>query len=334
MEKNKQHMTSIGGQAVIEGVMMRGPSKTAIAIRKPDGDIDIDIKQNSSLVARWKLAKIPIIRGVVAFFDSIITGVKATMHSAEFMDIEDDEDVKPSKFDEFLEKHFGDNMMNIIMWISVCLSLVLGIGLFMLLPTIIAGGIKNIFLNTTFKIFPEGFVTAVSPVFTNHIVLNLIESVTRIVIFLLYMLLVSKLKDMQRVFEYHGAEHKTIACYEAGEELTVENAKKFTRFHPRCGTSFLLIVMVISILFFSFLTWNNVWMRMGLRLLLLPVVAGLSYEIIKFAGRSTSKCVSFLTKPGLWLQKLTTREPDGRQLEVAIESLKAVMPESGEDDRW
>lgn len=335
-DKRLQHMTSIGGQAVLEGVMMRGPSKSAIAVRKSDGEIDIETKNNSSLVAKLKLTKIPILRGVVAFFDSLIVGVSATMHSAEFIDLEEEEDenAKPSKFDAFIEKHFGDNMLTIVMWVSVCLSLVIGIGLFMLLPTVIAGGIKSIFINETFIKFPEAFTAAVTPVMTNHIVLNLLEAVTRIAIFILYMVLVSKLKDMQRVFEYHGAEHKSIACYEAGAELTPENAKTFTRFHPRCGTSFLLIVMVVSILFFSFLTWDNVWMRMGLRLLLLPVVAGLSYEIIKFAGRSKSGCVAWLTKPGLWLQRLTTREPDESQLEVAIASLKAVLPRDGEDDRW
>ena len=334
MSENKQHMTSIGGQAVLEGVMMRGPSKNAIAVRKPDGEIDIEVKQNNSLVAKLRLAKIPIIRGVVSFFDSLIIGVSATMHSAEFIDLEGEEDEKPSKFDAFIEKHFGDKMLDIIMWISIALSLVLGVGLFMLLPTAVAGWIKSLFLNETFIKFPISFADAVAPIINNHIVLNLLEAFTRIVIFVLYMLLVSQMKDMQRVFEYHGAEHKTIACYEAGEELTAENAAKHSRFHPRCGTSFLLIVMVVSILFFSFLTWDNVWTRMGTRLLLLPVVAGISYEIIRFAGRSKSKCVAFLTKPGLWLQKLTTREPDAAQLEVAIASLKAVMPENGEDDRW
>lgn len=334
MSEKKEHMTSIGGQAVLEGVMMRGPSKSAIAIRKSDGEIDIETKPNSSLVAKLRLTRIPIVRGVVAFFDSIIVGVSATMHSAEFIDLEEDEETEPSKFDAFMERHFGDKMLSIVMWVSVCLSLVIGIGLFMLLPTVIAGGIKSLFLNETFLQFPEAFAAAVNPVMTNHIVLNLIEAVTRLLIFLLYMLLVSKMKDMQRVFEYHGAEHKTIACYEAGAELTPENAKQYTRFHPRCGTSFLLIVMVVSILFFSFLTWDNVWMRMGLRLLLLPVVAGLSYELIKFAGRSKNGCVAALTKPGLWLQRLTTREPDESQLEVAIASLKAVLPENGEDDRW
>lgn len=334
MGADKQHMTSIGGQAVIEGVMMKGPAKSAIAIRKPDGEIDIDIKDNSSLVAKLKLTKIPIIRGVVAFFDSMITGVRATMYSAEFIDLEDEEEEQTSKVDEFLEKHFGDKLINVVMWVSVVLALVLGIGLFMLLPTIIAGGIRSIFTNETFIQLPEAVAEAIKPAMTSNVLMNLIESVTRMVIFLVYMLLVSKMKDMQRVFEYHGAEHKTIACYEAGAELTAENARKYTRFHPRCGTSFLLIVMIVSILFFSFLTWDNVWMRMGLRLLLLPIVAGLSYEIIKFAGRSRSKCVAWLTKPGLWMQRLTTREPDDSQLEVAIASLKAVLPQDGEDDRW
>lgn len=333
MSENK-HMTSIGGQAVIEGVMMRGPSKSAIAIRKSDGEIDIDIKNNSSLVAKLKLTQIPIIRGVVAFFDSLITGVGATMHSAEFIDLEEESEPSESKFDKFIEKHFGDKALNIVLWFSVALSLVIGVGLFMLLPTAIAGGVKSILLNETFIKFPAAFVSSIEPFMTNHIVLNLLEASARMLIFVLYMVLVSKLKDMQRVFEYHGAEHKTIACYEAGEELTVENAKKHLRFHPRCGTSFLLIVMLVSILFFSFLTWENVWMRMGLRLLLLPVVAGFSYELIKFAGKSRLKIVCALTKPGLWMQRLTTREPDESQLEVAIASLKAVMPEDGEDDRW
>ncbi len=333
MSENK-HMTSIGGQAVIEGVMMRGPSKSAIAIRKSDGEIDIDIKNNSSLVAKLKLTKIPIIRGVVAFFDSLITGVGATMHSAEFIDLEEESEPSESKFDKFIEKHFGDKALNIVLWFSVALSLVIGVGLFMLLPTAIAGGIKSILLSETFIRLPHAFVSAIEPFMTNHIVLNLLEASARMAIFILYMVLVSKLKDMQRVFEYHGAEHKTIACYESGEELTVENAKKHSRLHPRCGTSFLLIVMIVSILFFSFLTWDNVWTRMGLRLLLLPVVAGFSYELIRFAGKSRLKFVCALTKPGLWMQKLTTREPDELQLEVAIASLKAVMPENGEDDRW
>ena len=327
-------MTSIGGQAVIEGVMMRGPAQSAIAVRKPDGEIEIDIKPNSSLVQKLKLAKLPIIRGVVAFFDNMIIGMKATMYSASFVDLEAEEGAKPSKFDEFLEKKFGDKIINVVMWISVALALVLGIGMFMLLPTLVAGFVKGFFTNEMFTVFPQSFADSAAGIMNNRIFLNLLEAVIRMTIFLIYMWLVSKMKDMRRVFAYHGAEHKTIACYEDGAELTCENVRKYTRFHPRCGTSFLLIVMVVSILFFSFLTWGSAIARVGLRLLLLPVVAGLSYEIIKFAGRSKSRVVKWLTTPGIWLQRLTTNEPDDDQIEVAIASLNAVLPKDGEDDRW
>lgn len=333
-ESNAQHMTSIGGQAVLEGVMMKGPSKSAIAVRKSDGEIEIKITDNNSLVSKLKLNKIPIIRGVIAFIDSLVTGVSATMYSAEFIDLEE-EGQQPSKFDLWIEKHFGKYLLNIIMWISVALALVLGIGLFMLLPTVVVGLIKDIFANETFVPVSEAVSAAVLPVVSHRVFTHLLESVIRIVIFLIYMALVGKMKDMQRVFQYHGAEHKTIACYEAGDELTAENAKKHTRFHPRCGTSFLLIVMVVSIIVFAILPWSeSVAVRVLLRIAFLPIVSGLAYEIIKFAGRSKNKCVAFLTKPGLALQKLTTREPDESQLEVAIASLKAVLPNDGEDDKW
>ncbi len=329
-----QHMTSIGGQAVLEGVMMKGPSKSAIAVRKSDGEIEIKKSDNSSLVSKLKLNKIPIIRGVVAFIDSLITGVSATMYSAEFIDLEEEGET-PSKFDKWIEKHFGKYLLNIIMWISVVFALVLGIGLFMLLPTVIVGFIKDIFTAETFIPVPEALITFATPIVSHRIFTHFFESLIRIIIFLIYMALVGRMKDMQRVFQYHGAEHKTIACYEAGEELNPENAMRHSRFHPRCGTSFLLIVMVVSIIVFAFLPWSEViWIRVLLRLAFLPVVAGLAYEIIKIAGRSKSKCVTFLTKPGLALQKLTTREPDESQLEVAIASLKAVLPKDGEDDKW
>lgn len=332
--ENKQHMTSIGGQAVLEGVMMRGPANSAIAVRKPDGEIIIDLKPVSSLVQKYRLTKVPIVRGVVSFFDSMIVGVQATMFSASFIDIEAEEGEKQSKFDEFLEKKFGDKLVTVIMWISVVVAMVLGMGMFMLLPTVVAGFVENLFTNQTFIQFPQSFVDGAGGIVTNRIFLNLFEAVVRLGIFLIYMWSVSKLRDMKRVFEYHGAEHKTIACYEDGSDLTYENVKEYTRFHPRCGTSFLLIVMVVSILCFSFLTWDSVWMRMGLRLALLPFVAGISYEIIKFAGRSKSKLVKWLISPGIWLQNLTTREPDESQIEVAIASLKAVLPQNGEDDKW
>lgn len=331
MNKNKQHMTSIGGQAVLEGVMMRGPAKTAVAIRKSDGEIVLDVQENKSFLAKYKLNKIPILRGFLSFFVSMYTGVKYTMYSAEFIDVEEEE---PTKFDKFLEKVFGDKLMGVMMWISVILALVLGVGLFMLLPTVFAGAVKSFFTNEWFHLFPAGFAAGATALFSHTFVLNLIESVTRICIFLLYMYLVSHLNDMKRVFAYHGAEHKSIACYEAGDELTVENVKKHTRLHPRCGTSFLLIVMVVSILFFSFLSWDNALTRLVVRLALLPVVAGVSYEIIKFAGRSKGCIACALTKPGLALQRLTTNEPDDEQIEVAIAALKAVLPEAGEDDKW
>lgn len=308
------HMTSIGGQAVLEGVMMRGPKEIATAVRKSDGEIVIDKKPVTSITQRFKFLKLPIIRGVVNFIESMVVGVKCLMFSADLYDIEDDSAYEPSKFEKWLDDKFGDKIKDIAIYAAVAMALVMGIGLFMLLPTVIVGFLK--------------------PLIPNAVLLNLAEGVVRMSIFLIYLALVSRMSDIQRVFEYHGAEHKTIAAYEHGEELTVENARKYTRLHPRCGTSFLLIVMVISIIFFSFLRWDNVFQRIIFRLLLLPIVAGVSYEIIKFAGRSQNKCVSLLTKPGLWLQKLTTREPDDSQLEVAIASLKAVIPENKEEDKW
>lgn len=308
------HKTSIGGQAVLEGVMMRGPKEIATAVRKSDGEIVIDKKTISSITSKYKFLKLPIIRGVVNFVESMVIGVKSLMFSAELFDVEGEEGYEPSKFEKWLDDKFGDKIKDIAIYAAVALSLVLGIGLFMLLPTVIVGFLKS-------------FVT-------QSIILNLAEGAVRIAIFLIYLALVSMTKDIQRVFEYHGAEHKTIAAYEHGEELTPENARKYSRLHPRCGTSFLLIVMVVSIVFFSFLRWNNVFYRLFFRILLLPVVAGVSYEIIKFAGRSRNKAVALLTKPGLWLQNLTTREPDDSQLEVAIASLKAVLTDNKEDDAW
>ncbi len=313
-DKSPKHITSIGGQAVIEGVMMRGPKEIATAVRKSDGSIVIDKSPVSSAVLKYKLNKIPIIRGVVSFVESLVTGMKCLMFSADQMDIEDEEDYKPSKFEKWLDDKFGDRVKDIAIYFSVAVALVFSVCLFMLLPNALATVIKH---------FTE-----------NHVVLNLAEGVIRMAIFLGYLTLVSRMKDIQRVFEYHGAEHKTIATYESGDELTVENARTHSRFHPRCGTSFLLIVMVVSIIVFSCLKWGHMWQNMLYRLLLLPVVAGISYEMIKIAGRSKNRFVALLTKPGLWLQRITTREPDDSQLEVAIASLKAVLTDNREDDKW
>ena len=308
------HITSIGGQAVIEGVMMKGPKKIATAVRKSDGEIVVDIKDVNSFVLKYKLNKIPIVRGVAAFIESMVTVVKALMFSAEQVDLEDDENEEPSRFEKWLTDKLGDKIKDIAIYFAVFVAICFSVGLFMILPTVIAG---------LFGYFVK-----------NRIALNLIEGAVKLIIFFIYLWSVSFMNDIKRVFEYHGAEHKTIAAYEAGEELTSEKTKKYTRLHPRCGTSFLLIVMVISILMFSVIEWQNVFLRIMYRLLLLPVVAGVSYEIIKFAGKHPNGIVGILTKPGLWLQKITTREPDESQLEVAIAAMKAVIPENTEEDKW
>lgn len=316
--KNKCHITSIGGQAVIEGVMMRGPKDIAIAVRTPEGEIVVDKKPVASIIQKHKFFKLPIVRGVIAFFESLIIGTKALMFSAEFYDVEDEEDKKKKEAMTQEEREKQEKkeskMTTAAIYFSVVLALVFGIGVFMLLPTVLVGFIKQHI--------------------HSDILATLTEGVVRIIIFIGYIALVSRMKDIRRVFEYHGAEHKTIFCYESGAELTVENARKFTRLHPRCGTSFLLIVMVVSIILFSFISWDNPWTRLGLRLLLLPVVAGLSYEVIKFAGKSTGMFMKIVSAPGMWLQKLTTREPDDSQLEVAICSLKSVLTGNIEDDKW
>ena len=315
MSEKKEHITSIGGQAVMEGVMMRGPFKTAVAVRKPDGEITVKIDENGTK-KKSKFAKLPIVRGCVSFFESMVIGIKALMFSAEFVDIEGDEDEKESRFEKWLDDKFGDKVKDIVIYFSIFVSLIMSVGLFILLPTVITCGLEALF-------------SAKTQAFT-----GIVEGVVRMVIFLAYMVLVSQMNDIKRVFEYHGAEHKTIACYEAGDELTPENAKKYTRLHPRCGTSFLLFVMIISIILFSCLPRTGIVLRLLMRLALLPIVAGLSYEVIKLAGRSRNKVVCTLTKPGLWLQKITTREPDESQLEVAIASIKCVIPEDKNDDKW
>ena len=297
----------------MEGVMMRGPKKIATAVRKPDGEIALDIREVSLLVTKYRVNKIPIVRGVFSFFDSMICSIRSLMWSAEFFEIEGEESTE-SKFDKWLENKFGDKIKDIVIYFSIFVSLIFSIGLFFILPNLITG-------------FAGKFIQS-------SVLKTLIEGVIRIGIFLGYVLLVSQMEDIKRVFQYHGAEHKTIFCYEAGLELTPENARNMPRLHPRCGTSFLVFVMIISIIMFSFISWDNMWMRLGLRILLLPVVAGLSYEIIRWAGKSKSKVVCAISRPGMWLQKITTREPDDSQLEVAIKSMQAVLTGNKEDDKW
>ncbi len=319
MKKDKDiiHKTSIGGQAVIEGVMMRGPQKIATAVRKPDGEIEIEEKPMGK-VRKNKFLKLPIIRGCVNFFDSMILGIQSLMYSAKFFELDEEGNQiqeEPGKFEKWLNEKLGsEKATNAVIYFSVCLSLIFSVGLFIMLPAVLVGFLKNLI--------------------DNHILLTAAEGVVRIGIFLIYMALVSQMNDIKRVFMYHGAEHKTINCYEHGEELTVENVKKHTRLHPRCGTSFLLIVMVISIVVFSFISWENPFTRLLLRLALMPVVAGVSYEIIKFAGRHDNKFTDVISAPGKWLQRITTNEPDDKQIEVAIAAFVAVKPEEKGEDKW
>jgi uncharacterized protein YqhQ len=316
MEKKKCLPTSIGGQAVIEGIMMKGPNGLATAVRKASGEIVIDKKPSNSFIAKYKLNKIPILRGFLAFFESMIVGVSCLMFSAKEYDLED-ADYEMSKFEKWVMEKFGDKIFDFVMYISVFISLFIGVGVFMVLPKLAVeytgkfiGGISDGFIPT------------------------LIEGVIRIILFVAYILLISNMKDIKRVFQYHGAEHKTIFAYEYGDELTVENIKKHKRFHPRCGTSFLVIVMIVSIIVFFFIRTDSIVDKILWRLALLPLIAGISYEIIKLAGRYNNPITRFLSAPGVWLQRVTTKEPDEKQIEVAIVALNAVLEDTKEDAKW
>ena len=279
--------TYVGGQAVIEGVMMRGPQYIATAVRTPSGEIAIKKDPIHSISERFPVLKKPFIRGIIALYESLVYGMKSLSYSAQMSGEEDEQ------------------MSSVQMGITIAISTVLAIVFFLALPTFIVKFIPGV--DTPFK-------------------LNIVEGILRLLIFLLYIWGISLTKDIQRVFEYHGAEHKTIWTYESGEELTVENVMKHSRLHPRCGTNFLLIVMVMSIFVFAFLGWPNLLERIISRVVLMPVVAGLSYEMIRLAGRTTSPVVQTLFKPGLWLQLLTTRQPHADQIEVAIKALEAAKP--------
>ncbi len=317
----------IGGQALIEGIMMRGPEKDAIVVRNGDA-LELEVTprkvRKKGTVATW-----PVIRGAVNFFDSQVVGVKALMRSADLNpEVGEDE---PSKFDIWLEKKLGnEKFQKWLVGIAVAFGIGLSILLFFLLPAVLVG-------------FFDMFIH-------NTVVLHLIEGLVRMAIFMLYMFLVSRMSEMKRVFAYHGAEHKTIRCYEAGLPLTVENVRWQTRLHPRCGTSFLLVVMVISILVFSVASSALLAivplleaMRGGMlyriimivyKLLLLPLVVGVTYEINRWAGKHDNWFTKILTAPGMWMQKFTTKEPDDSMIEVAIKAVEAVLPENEGDDRW
>ena len=286
---------TIGGQAVIEGVMMRNGNDYAVAVRKPDQTIEVKKDQYIGLNARWHTKKIPIIRGVLSFIDSLVLGMSTLTYSASFF--EDEEEAEK-------EKDKDGKSDAVFMGLTVALSVVIAVVLFMLTP---------FFISSLF-----------GKVIKSPMALAVIEGLIRIAIFFIYIVAISQMKDIQRVFMYHGAEHKTINCIEHGAELTPENAAKYSRLHKRCGTSFLLIVMVVSIICFMFIRVDNMALKIVLRVILVPVIAGVSYEVIQWAGRSESCLVNIVSKPGLMLQKLTTREPDLEMLEVAIASIEAI----------
>ena len=324
--------TSIGGQAILEGVMMQGPYRTAAALRLPDNRIYLktwNLNQKKS----WR--KIPFVRGVISFFQSLVFGMKIMMFSADvaeyFGDDEEDleDDVKESgseqtsgsadgaqsagRLERWLLAHRGEQgLWNLMMGVSLLISFVFAILVFAVLPT--------------------AAVSLLKPVVHSAVGLNLIEGVLRLFMFVLYIAAISRMKDIQRVFEYHGAEHKTIHCFENGLELKPENAREFYTLHPRCGTSFLMFVMVVSLVLFSLLGWPSLLWRILSRVLLMPVVAGVSYELLKWAGKSSNPVIELLSVPGLLLQKLTTREPDDAQVEIAMTAMKAVLKPDGEPE--
>lgn len=294
--------SSVGGQAVIEGVMMRGSKGIATAVRKSNGEIEVNFDESIPLTRKNTFLGLPIIRGFVSLIESLVIGIKTLNYSASLFE-DDEEGGEPSKFDEFFERVFKDKANDIITAVTLIISLAFSILIFFILPTFAANIFKKANVNNTIE-------------------LNLIEGIIRVAIFIAYIYIIGRMEDIKRVFEYHGAEHKTIFCYENEMELTPENAQKFGRFHPRCGTNFMFLVMIVSILLFSLTGWSTLWQRILSRIILLPVVSGVTYEIIRWMGKSRGKLSYIVAYPGLMLQKLTTREPDLKQLEVAIKSLK------------
>lgn len=317
MENKK---TSIGGQALIEGIMMRGPEKTVMAVRKKDGSIDLSLREGGSFKNKYKFFKWPIVRGVVGFIESITVGYKAMMDSAEisgYLEEEEQAD-KPS------EKKEGETkgLMTVIMIVATVLAVVLCIGLFIYIPSLAFKGVNYLC---------GGVLSPLQSLF---------EGILKILIFLAYMFAVSQMKDIKRVFRYHGAEHKTIFCYEAGLELTVENVRKQGRFHPRCGTSFMILILMVSILTTFVIDWlfpwlkTVLWLRTVIKLLLIPIVCGIGYELIKLCGRHDNPITRIVAAPGLWIQRITVKEPDDSMIEVAIAAMKEVIPENEDGDRW
>lgn len=324
--KSGSKKTKIGGQALIEGIMMRGVSKAAMAVRMKDGGIDVE---------EWELPKrrwyetTPLIRGSVNFVTTLIDGYKCMMKSAEKSGMMDDDgSEEPSKFEKWLDDKLGDKLTGVIMGIAMVLGVALAIFLFLFVPSYLFTLLQSV-IPVDISMWKATF-----------------EGVLKLVMFVIYMAIVAQMKDIRRTYEYHGAEHKTIACYEAGEPLTVENIRKKTRFHPRCGTSFIIIVLLVSILVYSIVPlepaqWLGIenaalgtLLRVVSKLLMLPIVVGIAYELIRLAGRYDNIVTRIISAPGLWMQRITTREPDDSMIEIAVAALTPCLPKEGEDDNW
>ena len=304
--------TSIGGQALIEGILMRGPKQQAIVCRTKDGLVE-KVEDVSLIRDKFPILRLPILRGYVTFLESMIKGMQALTYSANLIPLE--EQGEPDKLDKWIEEHFSfEKAQKIIIGLAVVLGIALSVFLFIFLPALIVGFIK--------------------PLTQSFLIRNLAEGLTKVAILLLYMGLVSRTPDIRRLFSYHGAEHKTIFCYEHGKALTVENVRPESRFHPRCGTSFLLVVVLVSILVNSVVRVSNTFGRVGCHLLLLPVVVGISYEINRWCGAHDNRLSSILSAPGKWLQRITTNEPDDSMIECAIRAMELVIPEEKGSDLW
>lgn len=295
--------SGIGGQAVIEGIMMKNKDYYATAVRRPDGEIEVKKDRYVSMTEKVKLFSLPFVRGVFGFIDSMVLGMKTLTFSASFF--EEEEDTEPGKLELWLDRTFGEKVEKVLMGTVMAFSLIMAVIIFMLVPLVIANGLRRLIHSET--------------------VMALLEGVIRIAIFIAYIKFISRMEEIRRTFMYHGAEHKCINCIENGLVLNVENVRKSSKQHKRCGTSFLIIVMLISILFCMVIRVDTIWLRMVSRIILIPVIAGVSYEFLRLAGRSDSAIVNLLSKPGLWMQNLTTSEPDDSMIEVAIEAVEAVF---------
>lgn len=313
--------TMIGGQALIEGIMMLGPDKKSIVVRKPDGELEVKTEKRQLLKDKYPIVGVPFLRGVVNFISSMYNGVTALMYSAEFYPEDEEGAEEPSKFEKWLEEKLGnEKVTNLVITLAMVLGMGFSVVLFFLLPTALGGALM--------RLIPG------APLWVR----NLLEGCLRVVIFLGYLMAVSHMKDIHRTFQYHGAEHKTIFCYEAGLPLTVENVKKQPKHHPRCGTSFLFVVVIVSILLssvvFSFIRVENTFARMGLHLLMLPIVVAITYEINRYVGGHEGPICKLVRAPGMGIQRWTTFEPDDSMMEVGIRALREVLPRVEGSDKW